>query len=162
DGAERRRKEFVELDTWALRPNITADGRGMFVHGGEDIIHIDFESGARSKVNDEKIKPIAVIAGVGGTAGFFIRTHRQLHQRDAATRRTRRTFELPTSANGQRAGASGVSVSPDGKQVVVLSNAMVMRGQFGTFNGSHISLYDAETGALRRHWLTTEATLSRA
>src|SRR5262249_24034860 len=117
---------------------------------------------AGSKVNDEKIKPIAVIAGVCGTSVFFTDTDGKLRQWDAATRRTRQKFELPTSANGQRAGASGVSVSPDGKQFVVLSNAMVMRGQFATFNGSHISLYDAETGALRRHWLTTEATLSRA
>src|SRR5262249_16891725 len=145
------------LHTWALRPNVLPNGRGLFAHGGADVLYIDAESGRETKINEEPVKPVAVILGVSGTTAFHNLPGGRVRQWDAATGRRRQAFDPPRTADGKPAGIELMSMSPDGKRVAMLSSGMQMVGQTGWYNGAHISLYDAATGALIQRWQTAEA-----
>ncbi|MFL5339861.1 MAG: PQQ-binding-like beta-propeller repeat protein, partial [Gemmataceae bacterium] len=156
-GRELRRQPVDQLRTWLATQPLTTGGGGLFSYDAGRVIHVDLKSGKQTPVTTEVARPVNQIYGVSGTSVFVNTAEGKVRQWDAATGRTVREFDPPHKPDGSSLGAVQVSLSPDARQVVMLSTAWVMSGQFGYRMGSFISFHDAGNGKLLKRWYTKEA-----
>jgi WD40 repeat protein len=151
-GRELRRRQFDAGEFAYVNCELTADGRGIFAAAGGDILFIDLESGLKSVVTAEPIKPLAGLLGVSGSTVFHNTSDGKTRQWAATTGRVRQTYE--------RGGH--MSMSPDGWLVVGLGSHYQRSQQFASYNHSEIAFFDPATGKQTRRWQTTEARFEKA
>ncbi len=157
-GRELKQQSIDMLRYWLVSSAFTSDGRGLFGLHDDHVIHVDLPTGKRTQVTKEPIKPVSLIHGVSGSTAFVNTADRKVQQWDAKTGAVRQTFDPPPEQNGHPNHIVRTMMSPDEKQVAIISTGTFSAGPSTWYTSGQISLYDAKTGELRRFWQTGEAS----